>query len=72
MNTSIFIGLILLGFGLLVFSIKLMAYNRKKYNFSDSHVGSSSLYLKDFSKNFIPNGAENSAKIASEILEEKR
>ena len=28
--------------------------------------------LKDFSKNFIPNGAENSAKIASEILEEKR
>ncbi len=51
MNTSIFIGLILLGFGLLVFSIKLMAYNRKKYNFSDSHVGSSSLYLKDFSKN---------------------
>ena len=28
--------------------------------------------LKEFSKNFIPNGAQNSAKIASEILEEKR
>ena len=28
--------------------------------------------LKDFSKNFVPNGAENSAKIAAEILEEKR
>ena len=28
--------------------------------------------LKDFSKNFVPNGAENSAKIASELLEEKR
>jgi len=28
--------------------------------------------LKEFSKNFVPNGAENSAKIASEILEEKR
>ena len=28
--------------------------------------------LRDFSANFEPNGAENSAKIASEILEEKR
>ena len=28
--------------------------------------------LKEFSSNFIPRGAENSAKIASEILEEKR
>ena len=28
--------------------------------------------LKEFSKNFIPNGAENSAKIAAQILEEKR
>ncbi len=28
--------------------------------------------LKEFSRNFVPNGAENSAKIASEILEEKR
>jgi hypothetical protein len=28
--------------------------------------------LSDFSKNFVPNGAENSAKIAAEILEEKR
>jgi len=28
--------------------------------------------LKDFSKNFVPTGAENSAKIAAEILEEKR
>ena len=28
--------------------------------------------LKDFSKNFVPNGAENSAKIAAETLEEKR
>ncbi|MDH3677010.1 MAG: glycosyltransferase [Nitrosopumilus sp.] len=29
-------------------------------------------YLLDFSKNFISNGAENTAKIAAEILEEKR
>ncbi len=36
MNTSLFIGLILFGFGLLVFSMKLMAYNRKKYNLDDS------------------------------------
>ena len=28
--------------------------------------------LKEFSSNFVPRGAENSAKIASEILEEKR
>ncbi len=28
--------------------------------------------LKEFSKNFVPNGAENSAKIASQTLEEKR
>jgi len=28
--------------------------------------------LSEFSKNFVPNGAENSAKIAAEILEEKR
>ena len=28
--------------------------------------------LSDFSKNFVPNGAENSAKIAAETLEEKR
>ena len=28
--------------------------------------------LDEFSRNFIPNGAENSAKIAAEILEEKR
>ena len=28
--------------------------------------------LKDFSENFMPTGAENSAKIAAEILEEKR
>ena len=28
--------------------------------------------LSDFSKNFMPNGAENSAKIAAQILEEKR
>ena len=28
--------------------------------------------LKEFSKNFVPNGAENSAKIAAQILEEKR
>ena len=27
--------------------------------------------LKDFSKNFVPNGAENSAKIASELLRRK-
>ncbi|NNM35503.1 MAG: glycosyltransferase, partial [Nitrosopumilus sp.] len=28
--------------------------------------------LKEFSKNFVPSGAENSAKIAAQILEEKR
>ncbi len=28
--------------------------------------------LSEFSKNFVPSGAENSAKIAAEILEEKR
>ncbi len=28
--------------------------------------------LREFSKNFVPNGAENSAKIAAETLEEKR
>jgi hypothetical protein len=28
--------------------------------------------LNEFSKNFVPNGAENSAKIANQILEEKR
>ena len=28
--------------------------------------------LNEFSKNFVPNGAENSAQIAAEILEEKR
>jgi hypothetical protein len=28
--------------------------------------------LNEFSKNFIPNGAENSAKIAAQTLEEKR
>ena len=28
--------------------------------------------LDDFSKNFVPNGAENTAKIAAEILEEKK
>ena len=28
--------------------------------------------LSEFSKNFVPNGAENSAKIAAEVLEEKR
>ena len=28
--------------------------------------------LNEFSKNFVPNGAENSAKIAAQTLEEKR
>jgi hypothetical protein len=28
--------------------------------------------LDEFSKNFVPNGAKNSAKIAAQILEEKR
>jgi hypothetical protein len=28
--------------------------------------------LSEFSKNFVPNGAENSAKIAAQTLEEKR
>jgi hypothetical protein len=28
--------------------------------------------LREFSKNFVPNGAENSAKIAAQTLEEKR
>jgi len=31
MDTSLFIGLVLLCFGLMIFSLKLMAYNRKKY-----------------------------------------
>jgi hypothetical protein len=28
--------------------------------------------LNEFSKNFVPSGAENSAKIAAQILEEKK
>ena len=45
----------------------ISAISKIKENYEDYEDN-----LKDFSKNFIPNGAENSAKIASEILEEKR
>ena len=45
----------------------ISAISKIKENYDDYEDN-----LKDFSKNFIPNGAENSAKIASEILEEKR
>ncbi|MEO2201013.1 MAG: glycosyltransferase, partial [Nitrosopumilus sp.] len=45
----------------------ISAISKIKENYDDFEDN-----LKDFSKNFIPNGAENSAKIASEILEEKR
>ena len=51
MNTLLFIGLILLGFGLLLFSMKLMAYNRKKYGFEDSEISSDSDYSKVISRN---------------------
>ena len=43
------------------------AISRIKENYTDFEDN-----LKEFSKNFIPNGAQNSAKIAAEILEEKR
>ena len=43
------------------------AISKIKENYNDFEGN-----LKDFSKNFVPNGAENSAKIASELLEEKR
>ena len=45
----------------------ISAISKIKENYEDYEDN-----LKDFSKNFIPNGAENSAKIASKILEEKR
>ena len=51
MNTLLFIGLILFGFGLLLFSIKLMAYNRKKYEFEDSEISSDLDYSKVISRN---------------------
>ncbi|MDX1596911.1 MAG: glycosyltransferase, partial [Nitrosopumilaceae archaeon] len=38
---------------------------RKNYNEFEEHI-------EEFAKNFIPNGADNSAKIVAEILEEKR
>ena len=45
----------------------IVGINKIKENFEDFEDN-----LLEFSKNFIPNGAENTAKIASEILEEKR
>ncbi len=38
---------------------------RKNYNEFEEHI-------KEFAKNFVPDGADNSAKIVAEILEEKR
>ena len=51
MNTLLFIGLLLFGFGLLMFSIKLMAYNREKYEVEDAKIGSGSDYSKVISRN---------------------
>ncbi|SVB10855.1 uncharacterized protein METZ01_LOCUS163709 [marine metagenome] len=51
MNTLLFIGLLLFGFGLLLFSIKLMAYNHKKYGIEDSIISSESDYSKVISRN---------------------
>ena len=51
MNTLLFTGLLLFGFGLLIFSVKLMAYNRKKYGVEDSRISSESDYSKVISRN---------------------
>jgi len=51
MNTLLFIGLLLFGFGLLIFSMKLMEYNRKKYGGEDSKISSESDYSKVISRN---------------------
>ncbi len=51
MNTLLFIGLLLFGFGLLIFSMKLMEYNRKKYGVEDSKISSESDYSKVISRN---------------------
>ena len=51
MNTLLFIGLLLFGFGLLMFSIKLMAYNREKYEVEDAKISSDSDYSKVISRN---------------------
>ncbi len=51
MNTLLFIGLLLFGFGLLIFSMKLMEYNRKKYGVEDSKISSESDYSKVNSRN---------------------
>ena len=51
MNTLLFIGLLLFGFGLLMFSIKLMAYNREKYEIGDAKISSGSDYSKVISRN---------------------
>ena len=51
MNTLLFIGLLLFGFGLLIFSMKLMEYNRKKYGVEDSKINSESDYSKVISRN---------------------
>ena len=51
MNTLLFIGLLFFGFGLLIFSMKLMEYNRKKYGVEDSKISSESDYSKVISRN---------------------
>ena len=51
MNTLLFIGLLLFGFGLLMFSMKLMAYNREKYEVEDAKISSDSDYSKVISRN---------------------
>jgi|TARA_Y100000031_G_scaffold154910_1_gene204086 TRAP-type C4-dicarboxylate transport system permease large subunit len=51
MNTLLFIGMLLFGFGLLIFSMKLMAYNRRKYGFEDSEISSDSDFSKVISRN---------------------
>ena len=51
MNTLLFIGLLLFGFGLLMFSMKLMVYNREKYEVEDAKISSDSDYSKVISRN---------------------
>ncbi|MCA9811751.1 MAG: glycosyltransferase [Nitrosarchaeum sp.] len=46
-------------------AVKAVFYIREKYNKLEESLG-------EFSRNFAPNGAENTAKIAAQTLEEKR
>jgi len=46
-------------------AVKAVSYIREKYNKLEESLG-------EFSRNFAPNGAENTAKIAAQTLEEKR